>query len=52
LQVRVLGSIEGTRDGQAIRLAGRGQQAVLRAPEPSPAGDARPLQRASAGTRG
>jgi DNA-binding SARP family transcriptional activator len=29
VQVRVLGSIEVTRDGQAIRLAGQGQRAVL-----------------------
>ena len=29
MQVRVLGSIEVTRDGQAIRLAGQGQRAVL-----------------------
>src|SRR4029077_7931786 len=29
VQVRVLGSIEVTRDGQAILLAGQGQRAVL-----------------------
>jgi hypothetical protein len=76
VHVRVLGSIEVTRDGQAIRLAGQGQRAVLgalalepgrpvsvepmgaraqglvlRASGP-PAGDARRLQRAPAGTRG